>query len=53
MWASVITAILTWLCEFLREQSHTTGSDLPAKPGLRDRLNKKLDEWKAKQKVKP
>jgi len=53
MWAVVITAILDWLYGVLRERTRTTSSDLPLKPGLRESLNKRLDEWKAKQKVKP
>lgn len=53
MWIAVITAVLDWLYGIWREQSHTTGVDLPTKPGLRESLNKRLDEWKSKQKVKP
>ena len=53
MLIAVITAILDWLYGVWREQSHTTGADLPLKPGLRESLNKRLNEWKVNQKVKP
>jgi hypothetical protein len=49
MWLALFTAILDWLTELVQSQTRTAGEDGTAKPGLREALNKRLAEWKARK----
>ncbi len=49
MWLALFTAVLEWLTGLVKSQSRTAGEDAVAKPGLRDGLNKRLAEWKARK----
>ncbi len=49
MWLALFTAILEWLTGLAKSQSRTAGEDASAKPGLRESLNKRLAEWKARK----
>jgi hypothetical protein len=53
MWGTLFTAIvkglLDWLAGLVKSQTRTTGEDIQAKPGLRDNLNARLAEWKARK----
>ena len=47
MWLALFTAILDWLTGLVKSQTQTSGEDVVAKPGLKERLNKRLADWKA------
>lgn len=47
MWRALFTALLDWLTGLVQSQTRTAGEDAPAKPGLRESLNKRLAAWKA------
>ncbi len=47
MWVALFTAILQWLTGLARSRTGTAGADAAAKPGLRERLDRRLAEWKA------
>jgi hypothetical protein len=47
MWAALFKAILDWLTGLVKSQTGTAGEDVTAKPGLRERLDRRLAEWKA------
>ena len=47
MWLALFTAILDWLTGLVKSQTQTAGEDLVAKAGLKERLNKRLADWKA------
>ena len=47
MWLALFTAILDWLTGLVQSQTRSAGEDVPAKPGLRESLNKRLAAWKA------
>ena len=49
MWVALFTAILDWLTGLVMNLSRTAGEDAQAKPGLRESLNKRLAEWKARK----
>jgi hypothetical protein len=49
MWLALFTAILDWLTGLVQSQTRTAGEDGTAKPGLREALNKRLAEWKARK----
>jgi len=51
MWQALFTAILDWLTGLVKSQTQTAGEDVVAKPGLKESLDKRLAEWKAKQKA--
>jgi hypothetical protein len=53
MWAALFKAILDWLTGLVKSQTGTAGEDVSAKPGLRDRLDRRLAEWKAGRGGKP
>jgi len=48
MWQALFTAILDWLTGLVKSQTPTAGEDVVAKPGLKESLDKRLAEWKAK-----
>ncbi len=48
MWQALFTAILDWLTGLVKTQTQTAGEDVVAKPGLKDGLNKRLDDWKSR-----
>jgi len=47
MWAALITAVLDWLTGLVKSQIRPVGTDAQAQPGLRERLDRRLAEWKA------
>ena len=47
MWEALFKAILDWLTGLAKSQTGTAGEDVSAKPGLRERLDRRLAEWKA------
>lgn len=47
MWQALILALLDWLVALAKSRRGAAGEDAPPQPGLRDRLNKRLDAWKA------
>ena len=49
MWQALFTAILDWLTGLVKSQTRTAGEDVLAKPGLRESLNRRLAEWKARK----
>ena len=49
MWLALFTAILEWLTGLVKSQTRTAAEDVSAKPGLRESLNKRLAEWKARK----
>ena len=49
MWLALFTAILDWLTGLVKSQTQTAGEDVVAKPGLRESLNRRLVEWKARK----
>ena len=53
MWAALctalFTAILEWLTGLAKSRTGTAGTDVVAKPGLRERLDRRLAEWKAQR----
>ncbi len=49
MWLALFAAILDWLTGLVKSQTQTAGGDVVAKPGLRESLNKRLAEWKARK----
>ena len=49
MWLALFTAFLDWLTGLVKSQTQTAGEDVVAKPGLRDSLNKRLADWKARK----
>ena len=49
MWQALFTAILDWLAGLVKSQTRTAGEDVQAKSGLRESLNKRLAEWKARR----
>jgi len=49
MWFALFTAILDWLTGLVKSQTQTTGGDGVAKPGLKESLNKRLADWKARK----
>ena len=51
MWLALFTAILDWLTGLVKSQTRTAGEDVSPKPGLRESLNKRLAEWKARRDV--
>jgi hypothetical protein len=51
MWLALFTAILDWLTGLVKSQTQTAGQDVVAKPGLREALDKRLAEWKARKGV--
>jgi len=51
MWQALFTAILDWLTGLVKSQTQTAGEDVVAKPGLKESLNKRLDDWKARKGV--
>jgi hypothetical protein len=53
MWAALFKAILDWLTGLVKSQTGTAGEDVTAKPGLRERLDRRLAEWKAWRGGKP
>ncbi len=53
MWAALFKAILDWLTGLVKSQTGTAGEDVSAKPGLRERLDRRLAEWKAGRGGKP
>jgi hypothetical protein len=48
---ALFTAILDWLTGLVKSQTRTAGEDVPAKPGLKTCLDKRLAEWKARRGV--
>ena len=42
MWAALFKAILDWLTGLVKSRTGTAGEDVSAKPGLRERLNRRL-----------
>jgi hypothetical protein len=53
MWAALFKAILDWLTGLVKSQTGTAGEDVSAKPGLRERLDRRLAEWKSERGGKP
>ena len=51
MWLALFTAILDWLTGLVKIQTRTAGEDIVAKPGLRESLDERLAEWKARKGV--
>ena len=51
MWQALFTAILDWLTGLVKSQTQTAGEDVVAKPGLKESLDKRLAEWKARKGV--
>ena len=51
MWQALFTAILDWLTGLVMSQSRTAGEDVKPKPGLKESLDKRLAEWKARRGV--
>ena len=51
MWQALFTAILDWLTGLVKSQTRTAGEDVVAKPGLKESLDKRLAEWKARRGV--
>ena len=49
MWQALFTAILDWLTGLVKSQTRTTGGDVQGKPGLRESLDKRLADWKARK----
>jgi hypothetical protein len=49
MWQALFAAILDWLTGLVKSQTRTAGEDVQAKPGLREALDKRLAEWKARK----
>ena len=49
MWQALFAAILDWLTGLVKSQTRTTGEDVQAKPGLRESLNRRLADWKARK----
>ena len=49
MWLALFTAILDWLTGLVKNQTRTAGEDVVAKSGLRESLDKRLSEWKARK----
>ena len=49
MWVALFTAILQWLTGLARSRTGTAGADAAAKPGLRERLDRRLAEWRSNQ----
>ena len=49
MWLALFTAILDWLTGLVQSQTRTTGEDVQSKPGLRESLNARLADWKARK----
>jgi len=47
MWTALFTAVLEWLTGLARSRTGTAGADAAAKPGLRERLDRRLAAWKA------
>ncbi len=47
IWEVLFAALLGWLTGLARSRTGTDGSDAAAKPGLRERLDRRLAEWKA------
>jgi hypothetical protein len=53
MWVALFKSILDWLTGLVKSQTGTAGEDVSAKPGLRERLDRRLAEWKAGRDGKP
>jgi hypothetical protein len=51
MWQALFAAILDWLTGLVKSQTRTAGEDAQAKPGLREALDKRLAEWKARRRL--
>ena len=49
MWLALFTAILDWLTGLVKSQTQTAGEDVVAKSGLKERLNKRLADWKVRK----
>lgn len=49
MWLALFTAILDWLTGLVKSQTQTAGEDVVAKSGLKESLNKRLADWKARK----
>ena len=49
MWQALFTAILDWLTGLVQSQTRTAGEDVSPKPGLKESLNKRLADWKARR----
>jgi hypothetical protein len=49
MWLALFTALLDWLTGLVKSQTQTAGEDVVAKPGLKESLNKRLADWKARK----
>jgi hypothetical protein len=49
MWQALFNAILDWLTGLVKSQTRTAGEDLSAKPGLKESLDKRVAEWKARK----
>ncbi len=47
MWAALFAAVLEWLTGLARSRTGTAAADALPKPGLRERLDRRLAEWKA------
>lgn len=47
MWQGLFAALLGWLTGLARSRTGTAGADALPKPGLRERLDRRLAEWKA------
>ena len=52
MWLALFTAILDWLTGLVKSQTRTAGEDVSGKPGLRESLDRRLAEWKARKGVR-
>jgi len=51
MWQALFTAILDWLTGLVKSQTRTAGEDVAGKSGLKESLDKRLAEWKARRGV--
>jgi hypothetical protein len=49
---ALFTAILDWLTGLVKSQTRTAGEDVSGKPGLRESLDRRLAEWKARKGVR-
>jgi hypothetical protein len=49
MMHGLFAAILDWLTGLVKSQTRTAGEDAQAKPGLREALDRRLAEWKARK----
>ena len=52
LFTAVVNGLLDWLTGLVKSQTRTAGEDVSGKPGLRESLDRRLAEWKARKGVR-